>query len=205
MVSSYVDLLETEYGDQFDAEAREYMHYATDGAARMKSMIDGLLSYSRVATQASSFEVIDATEVLETTLQELSLFLDERGTTVEYDVLPAVAADGAQLGQVFQNLLKNAADHGEASTVEVTATVREDDVEFAVADDGVGIPHRQHDRIFDIFQQGYDAGGGSGIGLAVCERIVHRHDGVIRLDSTPGDGTTFLFTIPRAEGETTDE
>jgi len=200
MVSSYVDLLESEYGDQLDEEAREYMDFAVDGATRMKGMIDGLLSYSRVATQGSSFETVDANSVLEATLKELSLFLEERETTVEYDALPTLHADRSQLRQVFQNLIKNAAIHGDASTVEISAHTTDKGVEFIVADDGVGIPERQQEKIFDIFEQGTVAESGSGIGLAVCERIVHRHDGDIWVDSTESEGTEFTFTIPQTEG-----
>jgi len=200
MVSSYVDLLESEYGDQLDEEAREYMDFAVDGATRMKEMIDGLLSYSRVETQGSSFGEVDVDAILERTLRELSLFLDEEDLTVEYDSLPTVRADGPQLRQVFQNLMKNAAIHGDASTVEVSAEATEEGVEFVVADDGVGIPAEQQEKIFGIFEQGAAAESGSGIGLAVCERIVHRHDGEIWVDSTPGGGTRFHFTIPNQLG-----
>ncbi|MUV89840.1 PAS domain-containing protein [Halapricum sp. CBA1109] len=198
MVSSYVDLLESEYGDELDEEAEEYMHYAVDGAQRMKAMIDGLLAYSRVETQGESFERVDTTAVVENTLRELSLLLDENGTTVEYGDLPAVEGDETQIGQVFQNLLKNAAEHGDATTVEITATTTDDRVAVAVTDDGTGIPPEEQASIFDIFEQGHAAEDGSGIGLAVCDRIVERHDGTLTVDSAPGEGTTFTVTLPRA-------
>jgi signal transduction histidine kinase len=193
-----VDLLESEYGDELDEEATEYMNFAVDGAQRMKAMIDGLLAYSRVETQGKSFESVDTTAVVENTLRELSLLLDENGTTVEYGDLPAVEGDETQIGQVFQNLLKNAAEHGDATTVEITATTTDDRVAVAVTDDGTGIPPEEQASIFDIFEQGHAAEGGSGIGLAVCDRIVERHDGTLTVDSAPGEGTTFTVTLPRA-------
>ena len=196
MVSSYIDLLESEYGDQLDAEAEEYMHYAVDGATRMKEMIDGLLAYSRVETKGGEPETVDATDVLETTLQELSLYLDGTDMTVEYDSLPMVRADPTQLGQVFQNLIKNAAEHGDATTVEFEGTATDDHVTLTVTDDGSGIPEGDRDRVFDIFEQSHDADGGSGIGLAVCERIVARHDGDISVDAGPTGGAQFTITFP---------
>ena len=205
MVSSYIDLLETEYGDQLDDEAQEYMDFAVDGATRMKEMIDGLLTYSRVATQGSTFEPVEPTDIVEQTLGSLSLFLEDAETTVEYDTLPTVEADPLQLEQVFQNLLNIAVTHGEASTVTIDATVEGDTVEFAVSDDGVGIPEHEQDDIFGIFEQGYEADDGSGIGLAVCERVFNRHDGEIWVESTPGEGTTFFFTVSTVAGGKRDD
>lgn len=197
MVSSYVDLLAMEYGDQLDEEAQEYIDFAVDGADRMKAMIDGLLAYSRVTTDAESFEAVETEAVLSSAITGISLLLADADVTVEYEDLPRVAADRSQLGQVFQNLLDNAVTHGEAQSITVEATARSDVVEFAVRDDGRGIPDDQHDHIFDIFSQGRRNRGGSGIGLATCERIVDRHDGEMWVESTLGEGTTFFFTMPR--------
>jgi light-regulated signal transduction histidine kinase (bacteriophytochrome) len=199
MVSSYVDLLDSEYGDELDDEAQEYMAFAIDGADRMKSMIDGLLEYSRVQTRGESFEPVETDAVLGRTLDQLGLFLEDEEVTVEVEPLPAVAADQDQVSQLFQNLLKNAVTHGNASTIEIGATTEEERVTVSVADDGVGIPEDQQDSLFDIFEQGHDAEGGSGMGLAICDRIAHRHGGDIWLESEPGEGTTFYVTLPRVQ------
>ena len=199
MVSSYVDLLDSEYGDELDEEAQEYMHYAVDGAARMKSMIDGLLEYSRIQTHGESFEPVDTDAVLDRTLDQLELFLEDEGVTIEREPLPSVAADDEKVSQLFQNLLKNAAIHGGASTISIGATTDEKHVTFSVADDGVGIPADQQDSLFDIFAQGHDTEGGSGMGLAICDRIAHRHGGDIWVESEPGEGTTFYVTLPRVQ------
>lgn len=210
MVSSYVDLLAEEYGDELDEEAAEYMEFAVDGAHRMREMINALLDYSRVETKAGEFEAVDVEELLEETLQSLDLFIDDHDATIQHDQLPTVEADRNQLGQVFQNLIKNAIEHGGSGeddadgspgpVVEITAEETPDACAFSVSDNGDGIPANQQDRIFDIFDSGHD--GGTGIGLAVCERIVYRHGGTISVDSEPGEGSTFTFTIPKEDSTT---
>jgi len=202
MVSSYVDLLETEYGEELDGEAKEYMDFAVDGAERMQSMIEALLAYSRVQTQGEEFTRTDTAAVVDETRRDLGLRIEETGAEVRVGDLPTVEADRSQLGQLFQNLIENAIDHGgtETPTVDVTATEREECYEFAVADDGVGIPEPDQERIFEIFKSGHrgsDEPGGTGIGLAVCERIVHRHGGDIWVESEQGNGATFRFTVPK--------
>jgi PAS domain S-box-containing protein len=202
MVSSYVDLLETEYGEELDGEAREYMDFAVDGAERMQAMIEALLAYSRVQTQGEEFTRTDTAAVVDETRRDLSLRIEETGAEVRASHLPTVEADRTQLGQLFQNLIENAIDHaGDGMpTVEITAQEGDESIEFAVADDGVGIPEADQERIFEIFKSGHrgsEVPGGTGIGLAVCERIVHRHGGDIWVDSAPGDGATFRFTIPK--------
>jgi PAS domain S-box-containing protein len=195
MVSSYVSLLEMEYGDQFDDQAQEYMDFATDGADRMQDMIDALLDYSRVRTDAEEFTETDANEVLSETLTDLELLIDERGATVTHDELPTVHADRSQLGQLFQNLVENAIQHG-GTEVHIAAKQRDDNIRFSVSDDGEGIPERQQDKIFEIFEQGSRDDEGTGIGLAICDRIVSRHGGEMWVESTDGEGTTFYFTLP---------
>jgi signal transduction histidine kinase len=199
MVSSYVDLLAAEYGDELDDEADEYIDFAVDGAERMQSMIEDLLQYSRVSTDAGEFEAVDATAVAEETVQTLELAIDEADATVSVEPLPTVEADRNQLGQVIQNLVSNALSHaGESPTVTVRATETDADYRFEVADDGPGIREDQTDRIFKLFQQGArENDGGTGIGLAVCDRIVSRHGGDIWIESEPDAGATFCFTIPK--------
>lgn len=200
MVSSYMDLLQNEVGGDLDDAEQEYFDYAINGAERMKAMIDGLLTYSRVQTEADQFEEVAVDNVLEETLQDLELKLSQSNAVVEHEELPRVQADDNQLGQVFQNLIKNAVEHGGENThIEVTARRRDSETEFAVADDGPGIPEDRQNEIFGIFDKGGDSDG-TGIGLAVCQQVVERHGGDIWIDSAEGDGTTFRFTIPDDPG-----
>ncbi|MFB6217621.1 MAG: ATP-binding protein, partial [Halobacteriaceae archaeon] len=194
MVSSYVDLLDSEYGDELDEEAGEYMEFAIDGAERMQAMIDDFLEYSRVHTRGQEFEAVDAAAVMETVRQDLELLIAEADAEVRCGDLPTVTADESQLRQLLQNLVKNAIDHGgDSPTVRVSAERRDGETVFAVADDGPGIPGDQQERIFELFEQGSRGEGGTGIGLAVCQRIVDRHDGDIWVESADGEGATFYF------------
>ena len=198
MVSSYMSLLESEYRDELDDEAREYIDFAADGANRMQNMIDELLAYSRVRTQGEEFTETDANAVLTETLQSLELQIDESGATVTSDDLPSVEADRSQLGQLFQNLIGNAIDHAGTPTIHVSSEIRGDDVVFSVDDDGPGIPESQQESIFELFKRGDREGDGTGMGLAICDRIVSRHGGEIWVDSEDGEGATFCFSMPRA-------
>lgn len=197
MVSSYIDLLEVELEGQLDEEAREYMAFAVDGADRMQEMIDGLLQYSRVETRGDEFTETDLAEVLADVREDLQLSLEETNVDVTAEDLPTVHADSQQMRQLFQNLLKNAIDHaGDGTNVTITAEQTTDGHRIAVSDDGPGIPDDQQETIFGLFDKG-GASEGTGIGLAVCERIVDRHDGRLRVESTPGERTTFSFTLHR--------
>lgn len=195
MISSYMELLEEQLGEELASETKEYMEFAADGAERMKAMIDGLLQYSRVQTDGDPFETVDSDALLDEILQNLELKIAESGVEISRNQLPTVTADRTQLGQVFQNLIKNAIEHSDENTVvEITATTHEDHTEFAVADNGPGIPEDLQNDIFDMFNKS-GSSDGTGIGLAVCQQVVERHDGEIRVDSTEGDGTTFYFTV----------
>jgi len=195
MVSSYVDLLETELNDQLDAETREYMQFAVDGAERMRGMIDGLLQYSRIETEGQSFSETDVNAVVEAVQRDLQLAIADADAEIVVDSLPTLAADGDQLGQLFQNLLSNALAHGgQQPTIEVTATETPGGYRFAVSDNGPGIPADQREQLFGLFNKGTDSEG-TGIGLAICERIVSRHNGNIWVESTEGEGATVYFTI----------
>ena len=206
MVSSYLQLLENRYADALDEEAHEYIDFAVDGADRMRAMVGSLLEYSRVTTGGGQLQPVEAGEVVEDVLDDLQLRIEETDATVQVDDLPRVVADPNQLGQVFRNLLSNAlAYHGdEPPTVRVGAERIGDEWRFSVADEGIGVPREFHDRIFDVFERLHDEGstaGTAGIGLAICERIVERHEGDIWVESEPGEGATFYFTIPAAEDE----
>ncbi|WP_159901451.1 sensor histidine kinase [Salinirussus salinus] len=195
MISSYVDLLATEYGDELGDEADEYIEYAVDGAERMQDMIDGLLDYSRVRSQGEAFTEVDAATVAEQVRRDLELLAEEHGATVTVDDLPTVEADRDQLAQVFRNLVENALEHG-GTTVRVGAERRDDAVVFSVDDDGPGIPEDEQDAVFDLFEQRDRDSDGTGMGLAICRRIVDRHGGDIWVESEPGEGTTFRFSVP---------
>ena len=196
MVSSYIDLLESELADELDAETQEYMQFAVDGAERMRGMIDGLLQYSRVESEGEEFSPTDSEAVLNGVLDDLRLKIRERDAEVTVRSLPTIHADGDQLGQLFQNLIKNAIEHGgDGVAIEIDATETTVGYRLSVSDNGPGIPETEQDDIFGLFDKGGDSDG-TGIGLAVCERIVSRHDGDISVDSKPGDGTTFSITLP---------
>ncbi|WP_251343652.1 sensor histidine kinase [Haloplanus halophilus] len=199
MVSSYVDLLASEYGDELDDEADEYIEFAVDGAQRMQAMIDDLLQYSRVHTQGEAFEETDTEAVLERVLRDLELLLSETDATVTYDDLPSVVADENQLGQLLQNLVSNAVEHaddGDPPTVHVGGEERADGVVLSIADDGPGIPPDQQEKVFELFEQSSRDDDGTGIGLAICQRIVNRHEGDIWIESDEGEGTTFYVRFP---------
>ncbi|ADB61780.1 multi-sensor signal transduction histidine kinase [Haloterrigena turkmenica DSM 5511] len=204
MVSSYLQLLERRYADEFDEDGEEFLDYAVDGAERMREMIDGLLAYSRVETRGDPFEPVDLDCLLEDVLDDLSLQLEETDAEVETEPLPRVRGDASQLRQVFQNLLANALEYSgpEPPRVHLEAAQREGAMwEVSVVDEGIGIDPEDQDRVFDVFQrlhsrEEYD---GTGIGLALCERIVERHDGEIWVESEPGEGSTFSVTLPAAD------
>jgi len=203
MVSSFVQLLAKRYEGRLDAEADEYIHYAVDGAKRMKTLITDLLTYSRVRTRGRDPEPTDAGEVVRTVLADLGQAIREAGATVECGRLPVVMADRTQLGQLVQNLLSNAIKYRreQAPRVSISAEADEDMWRFAVRDNGIGIEPKHFERIFVIFQRLHGRGEypGTGIGLAVCKKIVERHGGRIWVESAPGKGATFYFTLPRKE------
>jgi PAS domain S-box-containing protein len=198
MVSSYIDLLEAELDEYLDEETQEYMNFAVDGAERMRGMINGLLQYSRVESQGEAFSETDVGVVVEGILEDLQLKIDDANAEIRVDELPTLQADYDQLGQLFQNLLKNAIEHGGSGTrVDISATEISGGYQFAVSDDGPGIPVDEQDDIFGLFDKGGDSDG-TGIGLAVCERIVTRHNGDIWVESDGESGTTFCFTLETA-------
>ncbi|MFC6716853.1 ATP-binding protein [Natrialbaceae archaeon GCM10025810] len=202
MVSSYLQLLERRYAADLDEDAEEFIGFAVDGADRMRTMIDGLLEYSRVETQGDPFDVVDLEVAFEEVLDDLQFRIEETDAEITRESLPTVEGDGGQLRQVFQNLLSNAIEYaGEgAPRVHVSAERRPSAWRISVRDDGIGIDPADADRIFGIFQRlhSVDEHPGSGIGLSLCKRIVERHGGEIWVDSEPGAGSTFTFTLPLA-------
>jgi light-regulated signal transduction histidine kinase (bacteriophytochrome) len=201
MVASYVQLLERRYKDKLDQDAIDFIHYAVDGATRMKTLINDLLMYSRVGTRGKSFEKINLSSVVKETIGTLKHLIDENMANVTCGDLPEVWADKGQMGQLFQNLIQNAIKYrGDAAPdIQISAVEENDEWRFSVTDNGQGIDPQFFDRIFIIFQQLQSKGAdtGNGIGLAVCKKIVERHKGRIWLASELGKGTTFYFTLPR--------
>jgi light-regulated signal transduction histidine kinase (bacteriophytochrome) len=200
MVSSYTQLLARRYQGKLDADADDFIGFAVDGANRMQRLIQDLLTYSRVNTRGRPFAPTDCNEVLAQVKLNLSLAIEENGATIRYDKLPTILADDGQLIQLFQNLIGNAIKfHGEEPPrIEVSARQTEGEWLFSVADNGIGMEPQYHERIFVIFQRlhGRSSYPGTGIGLAVSKRIVGRHGGRIWVESAPGEGSTFYFTIP---------
>ncbi|WP_276254842.1 PAS domain-containing sensor histidine kinase [Halomontanus rarus] len=201
MISSYLGLLERRYAEELDEDAADFIEFAVDGADRMRAMIDGLLAYSRVDTQGEPLEPTAVDAVVENALANLQVQLEEADAEVEVaEGLPTVLADDNQLEQVFQNLVSNAIKYCEGNPeVEIDAEERGDEWVFHVADDGPGIDPADQDRIFEVFQRLGERGSGvsgTGIGLALCKKIVERHGGEIWVDSEPGEGATFSFSIP---------
>jgi signal transduction histidine kinase/HAMP domain-containing protein len=198
-VASYTQLLEERLAGQLDPETRLYMGHVVGAVTRMRSLIKDLLDYSRIGRRPLQIVAIDSAAVLEETLADLSPALKESGATVAHGPLPLVHADPIQLGRLFQNLITNALKFGRdvAPRVEIQAQQNEDEWRFSVRDNGIGIDPRHHDRIFVIFQRLHGrARPGTGIGLAICRKIVERHGGRIWVDSELGNGATFSFTIP---------
>lgn len=200
MVASYVQLLKKRYGGKLDADADEFIQFAVEGAQRMQGLIDDLLTYSRVGTRGKPFVPTDSAAALKTATDNLEVAISESRAVIRAGPLPTVTADATQLTQLFQNLLSNAIKYRRDKDPEIAVSARREAGAwlFAVADNGIGIDPAHFDRIFIIFQrlQARDETSGSGIGLALCKKIVERHGGRIWVESQPGKGSTFLFTIP---------
>jgi PAS domain S-box-containing protein len=199
VVNGYVQLIERKYKNQLDAEADEFFHYIVDGAARMQQLITDLLNYSRLGTRGKPFSATSVQTVLDRALANLKTVVEESGATVTHDSLPTIQGDESQLVQLFQNLIGNGIKFRSERPPQIHISARRSDHhwEFAVRDNGIGIEPQYWEQIFVIFQrlhtrQKYP---GTGIGLAICKRIVERHGGRIWLDSHPGQGTTFHFIL----------
>jgi PAS domain S-box-containing protein len=200
MVSSYLQLLEQRYQGQLDEAASEYIAFAVDGAARMQALIRDLLAYSRVGTHGEPFEPTDCQVVLEQVLRDLQVTIEKSGAVITHDPLPVVRGDATQLGQLLQNLIGNALKFRGQRPPEIHVGVerRGNEWVFVVRDNGIGIEAQYFERIFLVFQRLHTQAEypGTGIGLAVCKRIVERHGGRTWVESEPGQGATFYFTLP---------
>jgi PAS domain S-box-containing protein len=201
-VEGFLELLARRHGTSLEPEAQEFVELAVNEMERMQQMIQGLLDFSRVETRGRSLSPVDSSAVLERVLDSLRKDMAEHEATVTAGPLPVVMADEVQLSLVFQNLLDNAIkfqDGATAPRVEIAAERQDDLWLFSVRDNGIGIPsdRGQRERIFQVFQRLHpaDAYPGTGIGLALCKRIVERHGGRIWVESAPGEGATFYFTL----------
>jgi PAS domain S-box-containing protein len=203
VVTSYLQLLERGYKDRLDAEAGDYIARSVAGSKRMQTLIDDLLAYSRVVTQPKKLQPLDSAIAVKQALANLETAIKESGAVIQTGDLPTVPADVTLLTQLFQNLIGNAVKFRGSDNVEVrvNAERRDGQWQFSVRDNGIGIDPQYNERIFGIFQrlhtrQEYP---GTGIGLAICKRIVEGHGGRIWVESEPGKGATFFFTVPDGE------
>ncbi|WP_265110966.1 PAS domain S-box protein [Halosolutus halophilus] len=207
MISSYLGFVQDRYGDELDDDGQEFVEFAVEGADRMREMIDGLLEFSRVETRGDPLEPIELDDSFADARRDLKLQIEEQDAEITAEPLPRVVGDGNQLRQVFQNLLSNAIEYSgdEQPRIDVSAHREGSEWVISVEDDGIGIDPADTDRIFGVFERlhAVDEHSGSGIGLALCERIVERHGGEIWVESEPGEGSTFSFTLPAHDGSGT--
>ncbi len=203
MVASYLELLQRRYKGRLDADADDFIHFAVDGALRMRSLMDGLLALSQVGTHGRPFQPTDCEAVVDKALNDLAVATAESGTIITRDPLPTIFGDAGQLEQLFQNLVSNAVKFRseEEPRVHITAQRKRTEWLFSVRDNGIGIDSKYAERVFVVFQRLHarEERSGTGIGLAISKKIVERHGGRIWIESRPGEGATFYFTIPRKE------
>jgi signal transduction histidine kinase len=208
-ISSFTQLLAKRYPDKLDDKAREFINFAVDGCKRMQTLINDLLTFSRVGTQGKPLEITSCDAVLDRVLKSLKVAIQESGALITREPLPVVLADPGQLAQLFQNLLANAIKFRgrDVPRVRVAAEPIGTAWKISVRDNGIGISPEHNDRIFVIFQRLHTKTQypGTGIGLAICRKIAERHGGRIWVEPSPGGGSTFCFTIAGAVQKTEEE
>lgn len=201
MVASYTQLLAKRYQGRLDKDADEFIGFAVDGAKRMQVLVSGLLAFSRVGPRGQHFQQSNGEQIIDTALTNLQITTKESGAVISRDPMPAIVVDITQFAQLFQNLISNAIKYRGEGPLQIHIGVQSRDGEwlFSVRDNGIGIDPQFHERIFIIFQRlhGTDKYSGTGIGLALCKKIVEGHGGRIWVDSTPMEGSTFYFTLPK--------
>lgn len=222
MVTSYLQLLESKYKSQLDANAEQFIDYAVDGARRMQTLINDLLNYSRVSSRGQPFIQVDLETILKRAIANLQVAIEESGAVISHEPLPVIMADPTQITQVLQNLIANAIKfRGEISPkIHIGAIKETEPAEgeiltqrwiqstgyskwlFSVQDNGIGLEAQYAERIFIIFQRLHSRSkySGTGIGLAICKKIIERHGGSIWVESKLGQGSIFYFTIPDQTG-----
>lgn len=204
MISSYLELIKQRYVSRLDEEAKEFIGFAVDGAARMKTLITGFLSYARLKTDENNFAPFSTGYALETAMMNLHMAIEEAQASVTHDPLPEITGNKTLFATLFQNLIGNAIKfHGKAAPVIHVSAQRaaNDEWLFSVKDNGIGIDPSYLERVFVIFQRIHPIGtyNGAGVGLAIAKKIVEHHKGRIWAESKLDHGTTFYFTIPAHE------
>jgi PAS domain S-box-containing protein len=203
MVASFTQLLQKRYQDKLDEDANDFINYAVDGATRMQNLISDLLMFSRVGTRGKPFKNSDMSAVLEGVIATFRQLIKETNVTLTYNPLPMILADESQMIQLLQNLISNAIKFRseEPPCIHISGEVKADKWIFSVSDNGIGLDSQFFDRIFIIFQRLHkkDEYDGTGIGLAICKKIIERHSGKIWVESELGKGSTFYFSIPKTE------
>jgi PAS domain S-box-containing protein len=200
MISNFLQLLERRFGASLEGDARTFIDFAVDGAKRMQDLINDLLEFSRIGSRGKSFLPTDMNEVMEDVLKNMKLAIEQNDAIITYDPLPSIRADRSQMVQILQNLLSNAIKFRgkDAPVIHITNKILNGMTIFSVKDNGIGIAAEHKERIFGVFQRLHtrEHYPGTGIGLAICERIVSRHGGKIWVESEEGKGSTFFFSIP---------
>jgi light-regulated signal transduction histidine kinase (bacteriophytochrome) len=197
-----MQLLQARYKDKIDERANEFIFHAVDGASRMQHLIDDLLSFSRVGTRGGNLQPVDSAQALEEALKNLSVSIQESQALIDHDPLPLVSADLSQITLLFQNLIGNALKFRGPELPRIYIGVLRQGAEWtlSVRDNGIGISPEYFERVFVIFQRLHTRKEypGTGMGLALCKKIVERHGGRIWVESETGKGTTFSFTLQAA-------
>jgi PAS domain S-box-containing protein len=201
-ITSFTQLLSHKYRDKLDDRANEYIDFIVDGAVRMYDLLNGLLDYSRINTKGNIFQPVDLSGILVTAQKNLSLKIKETGSVVKADKLPVISGDENQMVQLFQNLIANAIKfNSRTPRIHISSKSEPDSYVISFTDNGLGIESQYFEKIFAIFQRLHsrDDYEGTGIGLAICRRIVERHGGTIWVESVPGKGSSFFVRLPKSQ------
>jgi light-regulated signal transduction histidine kinase (bacteriophytochrome) len=200
-MAGFANLLEKKYKDRLDKDAQEFIGFIVDAADRMKKLISTLLEYSRVNTRGTSFVQVDVEKVINRVISIFAQKITQANASITWDTLPVICADENQLSQVFEHLLSNALKFRDSKPLSIHIWAAEQPTHwlFAMRDTGIGLDMAYAGRIFQVFQRLHtrDKYEGTGIGLAICKRIIDRHDGQIWVESTLDEGSTFYFTIAK--------
>jgi signal transduction histidine kinase len=203
-IASFVGLLESTYGEQLDAEGRDWLARTSRSVTHLQTLIRDLLEYSRVDVEPRAFETVSMQDALDRAKAMLEADVRDSGATITADALPDVTGDPSQLGQLLMNLVGNAIKYrsAEAPRIHIAVQTRDEEWRFEVRDNGIGIAPKHHQQVFEIFKRLHDQKEypGTGVGLAICRRVVDRHGGKIWVESNLGEGSTFFFTIAKGSG-----
>ena len=207
MVASFTQLLATQYEDKLDDQAKKYIHYASDGAIRMQALVESLLAVSRISKSTKGMARVDLDALVDQVIDGMTHSQALPGVTINKDSLPTILGDEQQLSEAFENLIGNAIKFNRSKTPTITIGALSDAtlVRIVVQDNGIGIPQHEHKRIFEMFQRLHKRSEfeGTGMGLALAQRIVERHQGTISVESAPGQGAAFQLTFPSLDSEQT--